>query len=233
MARKLAQMGNRLAFVSALLLLVGSAFAASNKEVEELLSKMREAYKNTKAATYKLKATGTLKDRLVKITADVSFLGPDKLYIKATGVTGSTGPAITYILNGKRTLIDDGKSKERSDLQVGAGFPEWSNLETASFYQYQKQLSTDSGANMHFSTFKILLDEKWNDKLWTVLQETANGQGVFVSYYIDPKTYLIWRTTTSDIHTRAIFSQTEVLNLDTKAKVDESLFKIDSSSQKP
>ena len=70
------------------------------------------------------------------------------------------------------------------------------NLESFSFFDWHRQLSTDPRMNMAQSKFKIKNGVEGNGRKWIVLEETAPQppQTIIATYYIDPSTYLIWRT---------------------------------------
>jgi hypothetical protein len=100
------------------------------------------------------------------------------------------------------------------------------NLEVMSFWDWKRQLSTSPGSNMETSKFKLKLNVPWNGKKWTLLQETAYGQGVYADYYIDPKTSLIYRVCVFDLQKSQVRTETAVVKLERDVKVNPSIFKV-------
>ena len=70
---------------------------------------------------------------------------------------------------------------------------------------------------------------KWEGKEWIVLDEDAPSVGLFVRYYVDPKTYFIWRTIqmTQDEKPskRKVIQDFVVKSLELDVEIDESIFK--------
>jgi hypothetical protein len=214
----------RFALVTALLALAASALSA-DPDVEKLLSNMREAYKSVKTAQLTVKQTQFLEDEKAELEAVVSYKNPEKIRMTAT-----IGPKeIVLRSNGKKIRIDgaqDAPVVEDVDMER---FPIPFNLETICFWDYQRQLSTDEKANMHESELVIKTDEEWNDKKWTVLEETVRGeQKVFVRYFIDPKTNLIWRTVVADLDDKDKPVQDNVvLKMETGVELEDKLFEVE------
>jgi hypothetical protein len=100
------------------------------------------------------------------------------------------------------------------------------NLEVMSFWDWKRQLSTDPGSNMEESKFKLVQGESWNGKKWTVLEETAYGQNVFVRYFVDPSSSLIYRVLVYDLGRTKLQVETVVKKLERNIKVDPKKFEI-------
>src|SRR5689334_22978445 len=103
-----------LAFAS-LLILSAVSLAAKDKEVEELLSKMRTAYKTTKSAKMTVETTieGFEKG---KLTTKVSYVAPNKIHARVTGL--ADGAEITLVTDGKLMLISSPNGNITTDYGV-------------------------------------------------------------------------------------------------------------------
>ena len=199
------------------ILLTASISFTSDKQVEDLLSKMRGAYSATQSAQFTVKVTAGQN----ALTAECLYQSPFKFRMD-----------VTTPKNGKVSIVSDGKElgliaggKTRSQKVSGdnlGSFISPLNLEAICFFDWKKQLSTASGDNMHDSTFKIVQSESWNGKSWIVLEETASKQNIFARYFIDPKTYYIWRTTVDQNKKRA--SDGQIQSLKINPKIDPSKF---------
>lgn len=203
---------------------------AADKEVEDLLSHMRDAYKAVQAATFTVTATiqdtdSDQKPIELKPTSEFAFKKPNLVRAFIKGIAGTQ--TITVIGNGKTINVNvpgtgSLPEEEFTDENYAKYVP--SNLETLCFWEWEKQLSTTAGNNMEHSTFNIVKDEVWNDKHWIVLEETAAKNNDFVRYFIDPKTYLIWRTNAKNLDTKKDREDFKVTKMDTNAKLDDSMF---------
>ncbi len=196
-------MKSRIAKSLVVLLVAGIAGAtfAADKQVEELLAHMRGAYKSVKAATYK--STVTVWDAQTSeqtvIDVDMAYKSPNlmRAILKNKQIPGG---AMTVISDGENvTNSVTGTSNAYTMDEIEKEVP--SNLESICFWDWDRQLSTDTGKNMATSTFRIEKDANWDGKKWTILEETAKKDKVLCRYYIDPKTYFIWRTHVSDLDT--------------------------------
>ena len=177
--------------------LSAGAFAA-DKEVEDLLAKMRKAYKNIGTVTFKLESTILTPNGDIVIHMIGGFKSPNKMYVDIE----LPGARVKVVSDGKKVYSVRGDSERimempynidvLGDALMGA------NLEVINFYDWERQLSTGADGNMHDSKLSIRKNEKWNGKNWLVLEESApkaaEGRGVYVEYYIDPKTHFVWRT---------------------------------------
>ena len=106
---------------------------------------------------------------------------------------------------------------------LGRALP--ANLETMNFFDWKRQLSTDESGNMHTSKLKIVNGQKWNGKTWTVLEEIAEEPGLFVRYFIDRKTNLIWRTELKRLNDGKLIMDAQITSLTLGARIPPETFK--------
>lgn len=214
------------ALSAGLLLTLSGLAAAAEKDVEEQLSKMRDAYKAVKAAKFTSESVLHIEGEKVTGTIDTVYKSENKVTMRATNLFGMEG-VIKVISNGKKISVSTPEEKVDDDFSIeamGQAMPV--NLEVMCFWDWKRQLSTEKGANMEFSEFKLLKDQSWNDKKWTVLEETAKGQGVFAKYWIDPKTHFIWRTEISDLESKEKVMDCTLKSLEVDIEVADSTFDI-------
>ncbi len=202
---------------------------AIDDSAEKLLAQMREAYSKPKAVKISTEATiGAQSARSAEtMSFELTFMRPHKVYCKVTKFPGQEGKNIFWVTDGKTLKSTNAESVRISPItpdEIGKGWP--INLECLSFWDYDRQLSTKSGANMEKSKFKILEKESWNGKDWTVLEETAEGQDVFVRYFIDPSTHYIWRCEVWDIEKKNMYYDIKVTKLEIDPEVDPKIFEI-------
>jgi len=214
-------------------LLVSAAFSASaahaaDPQVEALLSNMRNAYKQAKSVTF----TTETKNGDQDFVSSFSFLSPSKIRVDVTSPGSKpSGALLTKISDGKTV---SSKLRNQSEFKEEAYTPTRFasivpvNLESICFFDWAQQLSTAPGKNMEHSTFKITLGQDWNGKKWTVLHETAAAQKIVCQYYIDPKTFLIWRTIIKPMPggPKDSESDSKITKLNLSAKIDPSVFGI-------
>jgi len=174
---------------------------AADTKVEALLAKMRQAYSSIQSArlettTYEheFNAHGIAESGLMVYDMSVLYKRPN--LIRAV-VNGGTFPTTRIILaKGASIETTMGKLRLRSFPftfdAMSRVLP--ANLETLCFWDWDVQLSTEQGKNMHASTFRLIENVPWNGKRWTVLEESAVNVDRLCIYYIDPKTNLMWRT---------------------------------------
>lgn len=202
------------------------AFAA-DKEVEDLLAKMREVYKATKSAKFTVKAkfAGPMGD--AEITSEVDFKGPNSFRAESTGVPDSVEPKVVMVTDGKKIQIS-GVAPTRIDLDwsLDAAQQVPGNLETLSFWDWERQLNTGPQGNMKTSTFKLINEEEWNDKKWIVLEETAQEQQVSVRYFIDPATSYIWRSVMKSLDGGQELMDARIDKLEINPEIADSVFEI-------
>lgn len=200
----------------------------ADKDVENLLSHMREAYQGVKAATYETDSDVFTDQGKRSFNVDFAYKQPNM--IRAI-VKGDALPGVTV------TVVTDGQTINVSNTMAGPE-PEqkftlddfekiiaMDNLESLCFYDWDRQLSTTPGKNMAKSTFHIVKNEDWNGKKWLVLEESAKDNNVFCRYFIDPKTYFIWRTNVTQLSDKKPVMDARLTKLDTNAKLDDTVFK--------
>jgi outer membrane lipoprotein-sorting protein len=213
---------------TALLLLtaaLSTASFAADKDVEELLAKMRNSYKNIGTVSFTSEATvlADAGDILIKMSG--GFKSPNLMYVdivaegnKAQAI--SDGTKIYATADGATSVFE-----VAYDVDIMGRILSGANLELLNFFDWKRQLSTAKGDNMADSKLSIRKNVKWNDKTWTVLEESAPQVGVYVEYYIDPKTNLIWRTVQMTLDKEFIRGDFIIKTLKTGVKIDEKRFK--------
>lgn len=167
---------------------------AADKEVEDLLAKMRVAYKNIGTATFRLESTLLAENGNLVLKMIGGFSSPNKMYV----FIDSEDIHLKIISDGKRIYAVNDTVEQVADipfsnLRLGQALS-FANLEVLNFFDWEKQLSTSESANMSDSELSIRKNVDWNGKTWLVLEESAPQVGVYVEYYIDPESHLIWRT---------------------------------------
>lgn len=209
------------ALVAGMVAIAGGA-RASDPQVETLLGQMRAAYKAVKAAHLKVEC------RLEQFTlnADMLYKSPSKMKVSVTSDR----------IKGAMVRVTDGKSvSTRNPGSTGNTTQKYTkdnfemglplNLESLCLFDYARQLSTERGNNMEHSALKIRNGRSWNGKQWLVLEETATAQKVFVTYYIDAKTFLIWRTVAQRLDTKKQIQDCSIKKLDLSPNIPDSAFK--------
>jgi len=208
---------------------LSSAACAADQQVETLLAHMREAYKAVKSATYKVAATVPESGAAGKeqtYSMDAAYKSPNMMRFILKG---------SAFENRTATLISDGENitvtAPEGTAPVGVYSAETIdkfvpfNLESICFWDWDRQLSTAPGKNMEKSTFKIVKDETWDGKHWIVLEETAAKDNVFCRYFIDPKTYLIWRTRVTVLSSGKLQMDAKLISLNPNANLNDGMFK--------
>jgi len=200
----------------------------ADKNVETLLAHMRDAYKSVKAATYSTQSTlypadGAKQD----YTSEFAFKQPNLIRTIVKG--GQLGDSTATILtDGDNITVSTSAGQGGTAKYSLDEFEKYSfmtNLESICFFDWDRQLSTAEGKNMANSTFNLIRREKWNGKDWMVLEETAKKDGLFVRYFIDPKTFFIWRTNVKKLDDKKDQLDAQITKLDTNAQLDDALFK--------
>jgi len=183
--------------------LATSICLAADKDVEAMLKTLRESYKKVKSARFEVQAVlpeAGGDDNPINST--VQYRAP--LSFRIVSKAKSMGPSEVLLISDGKQLYSktpDGKTTKKAlNLDEPGAFL---NLESLCFWDYKRQLSTDTGANMHDSQLRLLKRETWKDRDFMVLEEKAPKSKVFVRYYIDPKTKLIMRTTVYDLEDTA------------------------------
>lgn len=206
-------------------LVAASSFAlAADEEVEKLLASMRKAYSGAKTAKFTVQTVMKAEDKDLSVTFEGTFKGPNKLYLYTDSMFGIDGK-VKLVCDGKTISITTPEDKDEAPFTIenlSSAMP--LNLESLCFWDYKRQLSTEADGNMHESSHKILTDQEWNDKKWTILEETANEQKVFVKYWIDPKTSFIWKTEVFDLESKEKVMTCEIKKLEVGLEVEDSVF---------
>ncbi len=194
------------------LLWVGPGVApAAEKPVEELLKNMRRAYQSVKSAQLAIKIVLDNQDGVSSGVVSVDYLAPNRL--RYASRVGST--EVRRYANGKRVVTQRPGSRENQDrVDVDTlGGQVAGNLEWLCLFDWKRQLSTLKGANMAKSQLNVSLEKGWRGKSWIVLDERAPDMAVRVRYFIDPKTFFIWRCDVHRMQDDKRVAQTELQKL--------------------
>lgn len=216
--------------LAAVALAMASLSLAADKDVEDLLGHMRDAYKAVKAAKFTVVTSRPDSDgKNQDITTDFLYKPTNMIKFTINGLPGSDGKTATIVTDGKKIggegMAEGAEKRDFSFDEIERGMP--ANLEAMSFWDWDRQLSTKEGANMNKSAFAIVKDEKWDDKSYTVLEETAKEQNVFVRYFIDPTTYFIKRTMVFNLDDKAKpTSDSKITKFETDADISDSEFTV-------
>lgn len=206
------------------LVAAASISIASEEEVDKLLASMRKAYSGAKTAKFTVQTVMKAEEKDLSVTFEATFKGPDKLYLYTDNMFGVEGK-IKLRCDGKTIVVTTPEDKDEVPFTVenlSSAMP--LNLESLCFWDHKRQLSREADGNMHTSTFKILSDQDWNDKKWTILEETANEQKVFVKYWIEPKTSFIWKTEVFELESKERVMTCEIKKLEIGLDVEDSVF---------
>jgi outer membrane lipoprotein-sorting protein len=206
------------------MLLISVFAAAADKEVEELLASMRSVYEKTKTAKLQTETLLNIEDKEIKSEFDIQFKSPNMVKMTTDNIFGLEA-RVTLKCDGKMITVTSPDEKEETPFtleELSSAMPV--NLETMSFWDWKRQLSTDENGNMRKSEFRLLKDQEWNDKKWTVLEETANEQEVFVRYWINPETKYIWKTEVLELKSREKVMTCTIKKLEVNVEIDDSVF---------
>ena len=198
---------------------------AADPDVEKLLARMRQVYSTTNTAKITVRTTG-LRFGKSQITSEIIYMKERKIRAKISSSGSAVGRTRLFISDGEKYSADDLSGNVQHGKFDLDSIPIPINLEAMSFWDWKRQLSTSPGANMELSKFKLESGVKWYGKEWIVLSETAHGQNVYVDYFVDPKTALIYRVQVYDLQKKQLRVETVVMNLDRNISVDPALFKI-------
>lgn len=210
--------------VSLLALTLGLINFAPAQDIDSatLLKKMTEAYKAVKTAKFSVQGTGFVPGGR-KTSMEILFKAPESIRAVASGIFSETSRLIFTTTGNKVTITDGDGKKDKQEVDFDQ-MRLTGNLETLCFWDYAKQLSTSEGGNMQQSTLKVVQKESWNGKDWIVLEEDAPALGVTVRYFIDPKSYLIWRTVMK-VKDGDGGTESWITKLELDVKVEDSDFK--------
>lgn len=204
-------------------ILISAVAPAADKEVEDLLSNMRKAYSSIAGATMEVSVkVNTQQNGWQSGVLKVDYARP--FQVRFQSEVGQN--RVERYSNGKKVVTIRNKTvttSEKVDVDsVGAQLT--GNLEWLCLFDWKRQLSTDKGANMNESKLKVKTGEEWNGKKWTVLDEVAENVGVSVRYFIDPKTYLIWRCDVTALQIDQVVTKTEVKSVRLGVKHNPKIF---------
>ncbi len=189
---------------------------AADPQVEALLAKLRAIYSSVDSAsieTVSLFHTTPnigISMKIEKFHLKVYYRKPDKIDVDERLIGGPRKLSIRFDRDHETIQTPKGPQVAPAGFQTLVNELRC-NLETLCFWDWQRQLSTDTGMNMHDSTFRILHDVPWKGKRWLVLEETAAGE--VCSYYLDPKTLLMWRTYVRNLATRREMQDDQIISL--------------------
>lgn len=205
------------------------ALTTGDAQVEELLSKLRIMYSSPQTARLEVAVRQAAEGGFAEFIVRFEYSKPNRFRVE---VLQGERKQFQAISDGKKVAIFDasGTLKESKDWDLKMleqVVP--ANLETISFYDWQRQLSTDEGSNMHNNILKITKDELWNDKTWTILDETAPEAGVIVKYFIDKDTNLIWRTLVRTTEDNRLLQDCQVTKMERGIGIDPKRFVIPGS----
>jgi|GEM_PF-2066329 len=194
-------------------------------EIEQLLAEMREAYRRVDSAKLNVLHSSRKQGKPFQIVIDISFKKPNR--IRAKVPKGGDLGDVLVITDGKKVSWFGGPDGPMVDTFDPERFPVSLNLETLCLWDYDRQLSTGKGGNMRLSDLRILRDQEWNGQKWILLEEAAPNVGVFVRYWIDPMSKLIWRTVVSPINKRdQILNEYQLVRFDSGVYLPDSLFRV-------
>jgi outer membrane lipoprotein-sorting protein len=206
-----------------------SMAAPAPKEIEDLLGKMRKAYSSITTADMEVRVKRFTPSGQQSGRFSVKFESPNMLrYVGDVGKLHvekySNGKVVVLIQNATRT-----SDKMVNVGTLSANLP--GNLEWLCLFDWKRQLSTTppkgqtSGGNtMAFSTFKLIPSEAWNNKKWIVLEETAKQLDSKVRYFVDPKTFFMWKVDVFSVANKQQVLQTQVTKLNQGVKFDSKIF---------
>jgi len=216
------------ALFSAVLLAIACLSAATDKEVDELLARMRQVYRSARTATFVTKAKRWTGAGEMTYKSEVTYGSPRNMHIRVTGGPVADGDELILVSNGRQIecRYPGGKTRMGYDPDSLLG-PAAINLESICFWDGERQLSTRRGGNMHESKLSLIHSEEWKGKSWIVLEESAPQMGVFVRYFIAPDTYLIWRTVVQTLDRKRTRGDYWLEKIEIDSPVKASLFKLD------
>jgi outer membrane lipoprotein-sorting protein len=196
--------------------------APEQKPVEDLLAKMRKAYSSAKSVALEVKVRNNTQNGVASGRFSFKYQHPNRIrYLADIGSNHveryCDGKEVVTIFNAQRN-----STKTINVDTLGGRMP--GNLEWLCFFDWKRQLSTSAGNNMAQSKLKVIPSQTWNGKKWIVLEESAPQVGVGVRYFVDPKTYFIWRCDVSSIDQKRQITRTEVTKLDLNVKFESKLF---------
>jgi outer membrane lipoprotein-sorting protein len=221
-----------------LLVLVANVPAglAAELPADELLKRMRAAYQGVATASLAVRIRRENPEGTDSGLLTLDYARPNRIrYASRIGTV-----EIRRYCDGKQVVtVRPGMRDTEIKIDVdtlGGQIP--GNLEWLCFFDWKRQLSTAKGANMFGNGLKVIPAESWRKRSWIVLEETASNMGIFVRYFIDPKTFFIWRCDVHRTSDNKLVTMTEVQKLATGVPLAAKLFvpppeKISSGSSGP
>lgn len=197
---------------------------AADPKVENLLLHMRNAYRAIKTAKF---TTVSHFGETVFINS-FTYKAPSKIRLDITA-PGKTDfkASLIKVTDGKKIWMKfpnavEFKESAFSVDNFAANLPV--NLESLSFFDSCKQLSTAPGKNMAHSQLQILPSQPWNGKRWIVLHEHAPDQKLDCKYFVDPKSFLIWRTVVRQDGNPSVYEDSQITHLQLGPTVSDNVF---------
>lgn len=216
--------------IIALTLLIAPALSLADDATSKLLEQLRDTYKSVKTAHFLVQSKVVSDQGSVDLNSEVFFASPNKINAKLTGFPKEAPvQELVFISDGTdmATLgAPGGLQKKPFTTDLASQRLGFANLETLSFWDYEKQLSTATGNNMEKSELKIVADGLMDGKWFTILEEYAPDQKVLVHYRIDQKTHFIMRTETKNAETKKLIGDSKLTKLELDVKIDDSKFHI-------
>lgn len=185
---------------------------------------MRSAYQSFRTAAFDVTVVRPRGNQELNVMLNVRYAAPNK--VRAVVAINGMKEYDLYCDGVTITTIDASTESRESqpfalDMLTQA-LP--GNLETVCFFDWQKQLSTTEGNNMHGSKLSITAGETWDGRKWTILEEKVDERKIVVKYYIDAKTKLIWRSVTRSSVTESIMEDAQMTRLVLGQVIDPKTF---------
>jgi len=201
---------------------IAPSVIAADQEVENLLGKIRNAYSAVKSAKY----STVVNFRKPPLHCTNYFLAPDKFRVDypSDGADGMT----SLITDGKTTyFLPAGQEMQHEPYDFDNFFKlSPGHVETFSYCEWKKLLVVGKGMGLDGRSLRVLSDQEWNGRKWTVLEETKASEKQIYHYYVDPKTYLIWRTTSLPFGAIAYRVDTQLTKLELDISVPAAMFRV-------
>jgi outer membrane lipoprotein-sorting protein len=219
-----------------LVVLLACSFCHAD-DVKQVIADMKKAYSEAKSAKVKLEMTLPFLQEISPgsedygLRVEMNYIAPAKVHVSMKSEEDDGEDMI--LENGKVIWSksgdheeDEGSSDEEEDVDPedysDDGGPHL--MFGDFFFQAETLFSTDAKGAFGGSDLDAH-SERWNDKQWTVIQETFSKQGIIRRFYVDPETFLIWRVTDSDIDEDKIMADFTVTSMDLNVEIDPELVK--------
>ena len=210
-------------FVTVLAAVLICSFCLAD-DIKAVMDDMKRAYKDVKTAkvTMEMKIPAFDGDDQdfppIEFEVSLRATGLERMSVKA----GDEDPFVSIsdgdkvIWTSKGTPDDSDKSDDDDDDS------DW--WPTDFFFDIDNVIATDKDGAFDGTSLDVH-DESWNDKNWTVVQETYSEQSIVRRFYIDPKTHLVWRITDSGTDDDKVQVEYEVKSIELNPKLEDDLFK--------